>query len=174
MFECSTSYFDVLLNKIFTCNSNCTYTLLNTILCVHILITHVHHVWTYDYLTYDIKENTEPKLNSLKTFFSLSLEFDAEVLQGTILDRLILLVDIDDSSIGLSSNLKLFADDMSLFSTVHNINLSSSYLNDGFKNKLKRSSFSCKSKRSTHLPLKFNGSFINQKHSQKHLGLILE
>lgn len=84
MFECSTSYSDILLNKIFTCNSNCTYTLLKTILCVHILITHVHHVWTYDYLTYDIKEKTEPKLNSLKTFFSLSLEFEQLFYVATI------------------------------------------------------------------------------------------
>ena len=79
MFQCSTSYFHVLLKQIFLCNSNCTYTLVNTSLCIHIFITHIYHVWICDYLVIisdDIEANIEPNFNSLEIFFSLSLEFE--------------------------------------------------------------------------------------------------
>ena len=44
--------------------------------------------------------------------------------QGSILGSLLFITYINDLSNGLSSNAKLFADDTSLFSVVHNINTS--------------------------------------------------
>ena len=44
--------------------------------------------------------------------------------QGSILGSLLFIIYINDLSNGLSSNAKLFADDTSLFSVVHNINTS--------------------------------------------------
>ena len=84
------------------------------------------------------------------------------------------------------------SDDRSLFSVVHDVNASAKELNDDLK-KVNDSAFqwkisfnpdpskqaqevffSCKSKRSTHLPLFFNNSNDSQTFSQKHLGVILD
>ena len=66
--------------------------------------------------------------------------------------------------------MKLFDDDTSLFSVVHDVNTSAKELNDG----LKKVIFSRKSKRSTHPPLVFNNNNVSQAFSQKHLGVILD
>ena len=47
----------------------------------------------------------------------------ARVPQWSILGPLLFLIYINDLSNGLNSNVKLFADDMSLFSAVHNIKM---------------------------------------------------
>ena len=49
---------------------------------------------------------------------------NAEVPQGSVLGPLLLLIYINNLSDGLSSNAKLVADDTSLFSVVHDINVS--------------------------------------------------
>ena len=49
---------------------------------------------------------------------------NAGVPQGFILGRLFFLISISDLSSNLLSNVKLFADDTSLYSAIHDINVS--------------------------------------------------
>ena len=91
----------------------------------------------------------------------------------------------------LSSNAKLFADDTSLFSVVHDINTSAIELNSDLKkindwafqwkmtfnpDRSKQAQeiiFSRKLKKVTHPPLLFNNNSVSQVNSQTHLEVIL-
>ena len=54
---------------------------------------------------------------------------NAGILQGSVLGSLLSLVYINDLSDNLSSNVKLFADNTSLFSAIHDIAVSVGRLN---------------------------------------------
>ena len=64
---------------------------------------------------------------------STQTSINAGVPQGSILSPLLLLIYINDLSDNLSSNVKLFADDTSLFSVIHDINISAGELNEDLK-----------------------------------------
>ena len=59
--------------------------------------------------------------------------FEWPVPQGSILGPLFFLIYINDLGNNLSSTVKLFADDRSIFSIVHDIDLSSKQLNNDLK-----------------------------------------
>ena len=100
--------------------------------------------------------------------------------QGSILGPLLFLIYINDLSNNLSSNPKLFADDTSLFSVVHDTNQSGVNFNDdlekisswAFQWKLsfnldinkqaQEVIFSRKHQKSNDPSLVFNGTFFNQ------------
>ena len=64
----------------------------------------------------------------------------AGVSQGSILDPYLLLIYINELSEGITSNVKLFAGDTSIFSTAYNIKISTSNLNSDLK-KVSESTF---------------------------------
>ena len=129
--------------------------------------------------------------------FRTGLMLEQVFTQGSIPDPLLFLIYIKDLSKGLSSNAKLFADDTSLFSVIHDSNTSALELNSDLA-KINRWAFQWKmsfntdskkqaqevifSRNSTailHPQLVFNNNNNNnnnviQTASQKHLGIILD
>ena len=91
----------------------------------------------------------------LNSQVSASAGVNAGVPQGSILGSLLFLIYINDLSDNLSCNVKLFADDTSLFSVTHDVNVSARERNNA------------------HPPLVFNNNIASQAKSQKHLGITL-
>ena len=91
-------------------------------------------VWHQD-LLYNLKQNgvlgnlLETLTNFLKDQNSPWANVEAEVPKGSILGLLVLLIYIDDLRDNLSTNVKLFADDTTLFSVVRYITTFSCDLN---------------------------------------------
>ena len=99
---------------------------------------------------------------------------------------------INDLADGLSSNVKLFANDTSLFSVGHNANTTAKELNNDLVKTNRRAYrwkmifnldpskqaqevlFSRKTKKEYHPPLAFNNNNVSETNSQKHLGAVLD
>ena len=102
------------------------------------------------------------------------------------------MIYVNDFADGLSSNAKLFADDTSLFSVVHNANTTAKELNNDLvkisrwayqwkmifnpdpSKQAQEVIFSRKTKKEYHSPLAFRSNNVSETNSQKHLGVILD
>ena len=112
--------------------------------------------------------------------------------QGSILGLLLFLICINDLPNNLNSNAKLFADDTSLFSVVHNITDSANLLNSDLSKidewalqwkmsfnpdptkQAQEIIFSRKTSQRNHPGLMFNNSIVNVTSIHKHLGMIFD
>ena len=120
------------------------------------------------------------------------LSIRAGVKQGSVLGPLFFIIYINDLPEGLNSEVKLFADDTSIFSIVYCVNTSALTVNsdllkiqDGAyqwkisfnpdrTKQAQKIIFSRKKTATTHPPIFFNNSEIKLSSNQKHLGFTLD
>ena len=114
---------------------------------------------------------------------------ESDVPQGSVLGPLVFLVDTNDLERNIKSNIKFFADDTMLFSTVKNPGISANELNrdlDAIRmwahqwklefnpdptKKATEVLFSCKKSSPNHPQIMFNGTIVAKMNDRKHLGL---
>ena len=124
--------------------------------------------------------------------YSSWVDIRAGVPQGSILGPLLFLIYVNDLPNGLKSECKLFADDTSLFSVVHDISTSASNINNdltlisnwAFQWKMSFNPdpskqaqeiiFSRKKIKSSHPSVYFNNIPVNSTSVHKHLGMLLD
>ena len=117
---------------------------------------------------------------------------ESGVPQGSVLGPLLFLIYINDLERNIKSNVKFFADDTMLFSTVKNPELSANDLNHDLgvihqwahqwklefnPDPTKQATevlFSCKTSNPNHPHIMFNGTVVAKVNEQKDLGLILD
>ena len=120
--------------------------------------------------------------NFLNGQHSCWTSIEAGVPQGSVLGPLLFLIYINDLSDDLTANVKLFADDTSLFSIVHNMNTSTTNLNNDL-NKIKNWAIQWKMNFNpdpsriltpNHNQVYFSHNSVKQVPFQKHLGMYLD
>ena len=127
-----------------------------------------------------------------RNFFFWRKNINVGVPPSFILGSLLFLIYINYLTEGLNTNVKLFADDTSLFSVAHDTQTSANNLNKDLKimnnwvfqwkmnlnldptKQAHEVIFSRKGKEIYHPPLVFNNTSVSQSSSQKHLGVILD
>ena len=120
------------------------------------------------------------------------MDIHSGVPQGSVLGPLLFLIYINDLTDDISSNIKLFADDSSLFIRVHDVDTAQRSLTSDLEKitrwanqwKMKFNPditkqaieviFSWKKNKPVHPPLQFNGIPVARKQNTKHLGIILD
>ena len=111
---------------------------------------------------------------------------------GSVLGALLFLIFINDLPDGITSICKMFADDTSLFSKIHDIDISAKELNSDLEklvnrllngiynlilnpiNRQMKLCFSRKSNKCSHPPITFISKGINKYPLHKHLGIVLD